>query len=70
MAEIKVEKSPAIQKGRPGSVHLLLIGDDGETKATVMVYPKFEKPPFTDTFIVRINKGSPLFPDVDVRLTL
>jgi len=69
MAKIKVEESPAIQEG-PGSVHLLLIGDDGETKATVSVYPKFEKPPFTDTFRVEIHKGSPLSPDVDVRLIL
>jgi len=63
-------KTPAIQVGRPDSVHLKLIGDDGVVKALVSVYPKYEKLPFTDTFLVEIIKGGPVSPEVDIRLNL
>lgn len=70
MAKIEIERSRAIQEGRPDSVHIKLIGTDGETKTTIDVYPRFEKPPFTDTFRVEIHKGGYLSPDVDISLNL
>jgi len=70
MAKIEIEEFPAIQVGRPKSVHLKLVGDNGETKAVIDVYPRFEKPPFTDTFRVEIHKGNIVSPDVDIKLIL
>ena len=68
--KIEVEKTPAVQRGRPGAVHLRLVGDDGETKGFVSVYPRFEKPPFSDTFRVEIHKGDMISSDVDIRVNV
>lgn len=70
MAEIRIDRLPTLQKGKPDSVYLKLYGDDGILKAFVAVFPKFEKPPFTDTFRVEIHKGGMISPDVDIRVNI
>ena len=42
--DIEIQKSPPLQEGRPGSVHLLLRDDNGETKGVVSVSPVWAKP--------------------------
>ncbi len=70
MADIEIQRTPSLQEGRPDAVHILLISDNGEVKAAIDVWPRFEKPPFTDAFRVEIHKGESVLPDVDIRLTL
>jgi len=72
MADIEVERLPAIQEGKPDSVLVRLISNIGEVKAFVTICPRFEKerPPFTDAFQVEIHKGDVISPDVDIRLIL
>ena len=70
MADIIVERTPELQIGRPRGVRILLVGDKGETKGFVSIYPRFEKPPFTDTFRIEITKGGPIFPETDIRVTI
>lgn len=48
------------QIGRPKVIDILLIGNDGETKATVNIRPEFvPKTEFekNDTFILEVRKG-------------
>ena len=70
MSDIKVTRIPAVLKGRPDSVLLQLLRDDGKVKATVEVHPKLETLPHTDNFRVSILKGGPLSPEVSIQLTL
>jgi len=70
MTKIEVERIPAFQMGRPDSIIVKLIDSQGEIKATVCIYPRFEKPPFTDMFKVEILKGNHISPEVDISLIL
>jgi len=56
MAEVKVEQREPTQIGRPGPVYISLIDSDGNIKARVDIFPKFEKPPFSDDFVLVVNK--------------
>jgi len=70
MAKIDIERGYSYQKGRPRPVYIKLIGDNEELKAFISIVPRFEKPPYTDTFRVEIHKGDIISPDVDIRLNL
>lgn len=70
MAKIEIARGQTLQGGRPKSAHIKLIGNDGELKGYISIYPRFEKPPFTDTFKVEIHKGGVISPEVDIRLLL
>lgn len=69
-AEIRIQRTPALQEGKPDSVYLKLYGYDGILKGFVAIFPKFEKPPFTDTFRVEIHKEGIISPDVDIRVNI
>jgi len=68
--EIEIKKNPSLQKGKPGSVHLLLLDDNNEVRGTVSVHPKFTHPKEeSQEFRVEINKGGLLGP-IDIRITV
>ena len=54
--KIEVEQRPTLQDGRPGAVYLRLVGNDGELKGAVTVWPRFEAQPFSDVFQVEVWK--------------
>jgi len=54
--KIEVEQRPSLQDGRPGAVYLRLVGNDGELKGSVSVWPRFEARPFSDVFQVEVWK--------------
>ena len=54
--DIEIKRGTQLQEGKPESVSLLLIGDDGNTKAYISVYPKFLKD--SDLFRVEISSGN------------
>lgn len=69
MSSIEVQRGPQLQEGKPQSVHILLIGNDGNSKAVIHIYPKFEHD--SDRFRVEIASGNvsikpPLLIEFDV----
>ena len=54
--DIEIKRGTQLQEGKPESVSLLLIGDDGQAKAYISVCPKFLKD--SDLFRVEISSGN------------
>ena len=72
--DIEIKRGKTIQKGRPASVTILLIGNDRNTKAAITVWPTmvkakdFDK---DDTFHVEIFKGhNALSSDLDIKVDI
>lgn len=67
--DIEIQRGTQVQKDKPQSVHILLIGDDNNPKAAIHIYPKFEKD--SDKFRVEIASGNvsikpPLLVEFDI----
>lgn len=67
--DIEIQRGAQLQLGKPQSAHILLIGDDGNSKAAIHIYPKFEVD--SDRFRVEIKSGNvsikpPLLVEFDV----
>lgn len=67
--DIEIQRGIQVQKEKPKSATVLLIGNDGNTKAAIHIYPRFEKD--GDTFRVEIASGNvsikpPLLIEFDV----
>lgn len=68
--KIEIQKNRPLQKGKPGSVQLLLLDDNREVKGSVYVYPKFTNPDEDKgEFRVEVNSGGILGP-LDIKLTI
>ena len=70
MADIQIERRPAIQTDRPDGIYIRLVGDDGERKGFLRILPKYGRPPFPDSFTVEIFKGNPITPDIDIKVVI
>lgn len=54
--EIEIQRGQKIYKNKPESVNILLIGDDGESRAAIHVFPKAD--PKSDLFRVEMSVGN------------
>ncbi len=72
MSEIEIERTPRIQESRPEPVHIKLIGNDGQVKGIVSVWPVL-KPiaENNDQFRVEVRSGFNIFDmPIDIRVTI
>ena len=69
--DIEVERGIATQRGRPKSVFIKLIGNNGDVKAVVTVSPKFTAKKDDDTFHIEVWSGNTLLDKpVDIKLNI
>lgn len=72
MSEIEIERIPRVQESRPESVHIKLIGNDGQVKGVISVWPLI-KPiaQNNDEFRVEVRSGyNVLEKPIDIRVTI